>query len=485
MSRRDTRPDICAECENLVPEMTITNARSYVPGLEREVPLYDGRQVRYVNLDNAATTPPLKPVLDCLSSFSNWYSSVHRGSGYKSLLSTHTYDKCREVVADFIGADLSHHALIFVQNATHGLNKLAGRICLREGQTILTTAMEHHSNLLPWQRLPCNVEYVDVNLRDGTLDMDDMERKIRKHRGELKLVSVTAASNVTGVIPPVRRIARLAHENGAMVAVDATQLVPHRPLHMGNPDDPERIDFAAFSAHKMYAPFGSGVLVGPHEVFENGPPDMVGGGTVEAVTLDDTIWAEPPEREEAGTPNLLGAVALATAARALQKIGMHEVAAHERVLTRHALRRLERLDGLTLYGQENPELQRDRIGVIAMNAPNLSHGKLAAALGYEWGIGVRNGCFCAQPYVRNLLGVSDEEMMSIVNKLAAGDHATVAGMVRLSLGIYNNKEDVDRFVDAIEHILENGPRADYVVHPEHHDYVPADHTPRYEHQSPL
>ncbi len=464
---------LCTDCAEALPDVHLANVREFFPGLARRVPLYDGQAAQYINLDNAATTPPFTPVTECLGRFFDWYSSVHRGTGFKSLLSTHVYEKCREVVAEFIGADLSYHSLIFVQNATHGLNKLAMRMCLPRGRTVLTTVMEHHSNLLPWRKLPCKVVHVGIDPSDGSLDMRDLERKLRRHRRRLCLVTVTGASNVTGNMPPIRRIAQLAHQHGAMFAVDATQLVPHRPFRLGAPDDPQRIDFAAFSGHKMYAPFGCGVLVGPRRLFEEGPPDMVGGGTINAVTLSDTSWAAPPEREEAGTPNVLGAMALATAVRVLDSIGMPELAEHERELTRRALRGLTSIRGLTLYGQRDVDLSQDRIGVVPMKADGLSHSQLASALGYEWGIGVRNGCFCAQPYVRELLGVSEREMREIMAKLEAGDHATVPGMVRMSLGVYNTAEEVDIFLEAVERVVRDGPQADYVIDETHMDYVPA------------
>lgn len=460
------------EYDQKTSAVTVANVREFVAGLEHQVPLVDGRKVTYVNLDNAATTPPFKLVLDCLEHFSQWYSSIHRGTGFKSLLSTHVYERCRQVVADFIGADLSYYTLIFVQNATHALNKLAMRTCVPDGHMVLSTVMEHHSNMLPWRRLGCKVEYVGIGRKDGALDLGDLENKIRRNAGQVCLVTVSGASNVTGTIPPIRHIARLAHAHGAMIAVDATQLVPHRRFKMGAPDDPERIDFAAFSAHKMYAPFGSGVLVGPRWVFEKGPPDMVGGGTINAVTMDEIIWTAPPERDEAGTPNMLGALALATAVNMLKSIGMDNLAAHERDLTRRLLARLVRMEGLSLYGLQDPTLTEDRLGVIALNTEKLQHAELAAVLGYEWGIGVRNGCFCAQPYVRELLGISKEQMQSIVKKLATGDHSTVPGIVRVSLGVYNTTEEVDYLIEALESIIARGPRVKYVLDSRYMDYAP-------------
>lgn len=469
---QDRMRDLCSRCDELVAPVNIGNVRQYIPGLERTVPILGRLEVPYVNLDNAATTPPFETVVECMGQFFEWYSSVHRGTGFKSLLSTHTYERCREVIGEFIGADLSHHTVIFVQNATHALNKLAMRFCPGCDHVVITTQMEHHSNLLPWRKLGCAVKYVAVNRADGSLDMEDMRRKIAEAAGGSFLVTCTMGSNVTGEMPPVRRIARMVHEAGGMMAVDATQYVPHRRLDMGAPDDPERLDFAAFSAHKMYAPFGSGVLVGPCDVFEAGPPDMVGGGTIRAVTLEETLWAEPPERDEAGTPNVLGALAIGVAARTMMSIGLDEIAEHERALTRRALSRLMKIDGLTVYGRRDPDLLVDRLGVIPVNIEGIEHSRLAAMLGHEHGIGVRSGCFCAQPYVRELLGLSEEEMNAVLRKLACGDHATIPGMVRMSLGCYNTEDEVDVFVEAVQKLLRDGPGASYVIDPRHMDYVP-------------
>jgi cysteine desulfurase/selenocysteine lyase len=477
--------DLCQACCELARGITIDNVRDHVVGIDRRVPLFDGRLVPYVNLDNAATTPPFGPVVECARQFLNWYASVHRGSGFKSLLSTHVYERCRGAIAEFVGADLSHHALIFTQNATHALNKLAMHVCPTDGRKILTTVMEHHSNMLPWRKLGSQVDYVRIERADGSLDLADLEDKIRRSAPHLSLVTVTGASNVTGIMPPIRRIARLAHAHGALLAVDASQLVPHRALKMGAPDDPERIDFLAFSGHKMYAPLGTGVLVGPRSAFEERDPDHVGGGTVHAVTMDDVMWAALPEKEEAGTPNVLGCLALACATKVLESIGMDNVAEHERQLTRRALSRLGSLDGLTLYGPLDAELRHDRIGVITLNAEGFSHAKLAAILGHEWGIGVRNGCFCAQPYVRELLGITDDEMRRIVARLAAGDHATVPGMVRISFGVYNTIDEVDHLVEALRSILSDGPRANYILDDQYLDYVPYPAAVRIGDYSPL
>jgi len=459
--------------------------RAQVAGVKANVPLYDGSSVAYVDFDNAATTPAFLPVVDCVQRYQEYYSSIHRGTGFKSLLSTRLYEVCRHIVADFIGAHSENQCLVFTQNATHGLNKLANRLALQPDDVVVTTQMEHHSNLLPWRYSGCRVAVARIRREDGTLDLADLEGKLRKHAGRVRLVTCTGASNVTGELPPFRRVARLAHEHGAWFALDATQLVPHRPFAMGDPDDPECVDFMVFSAHKMYAPFGCGVLAGRCDVFEEGRPDVVGGGAVHAVTGEDVFWQGLPAKEEAGTPNLIGALALARAVQVLQQVGMDEVAEHERELTRHLLTGLLSVDGVRLFGRQDPDLHVDRLGICALEARGFSHAMLAAVLGYEWGIGVRNGCFCAQPYVRELLGVSTVEEQKAVSQLVQGDHSNVPGLVRVSLGVYNTPEEIDRLIEALRAILADGPRARYVLHPEHHDYVPADGQIDYDAYLPL
>jgi selenocysteine lyase/cysteine desulfurase len=440
--------------------VSVAQARKIVSGLEQEVPLLDGSWRRYVNLDNAATTPPFQCVVDHVNSLLEWYSSVHRGTGFKSLLSSHVYERARRVVGEFLGADPAHYAMVFCANTTDAINRLCRCQCLEKDQVVLTTVMEHHSNLLPW-RFCGQVDYARISRTDGSLDIEHLESKLREHGGKVKLVTITGASNVTGIIPPIRRIAALVHAHGARLLVDGAQLVPHRPLAMGAPEDPERIDFLVFSGHKMYAPFGSGGLIGPRECFEKATPFPIGGGAVELVTLSEVEWAGVPERQEAGTPNLVGAAALAKAAQTLQEIGMENVAAHERGLTAEALRRFAAIPGLRVYGDADPSLARDRVGVIPVVLEGVHHSLVATALGYEYGIGVRHGCFCAQPYVGRLLGIDDEAMAAYAGQIRAGDRTNLPGFVRVSVGLYNTFEEIAYLADALGEIAARGPRGRY------------------------
>ncbi|MET0551894.1 MAG: aminotransferase class V-fold PLP-dependent enzyme [Vicinamibacteria bacterium] len=423
--------------------------RDRLIGLGEALPVLGGRRRPYVNLDNAATTPPLRSVVEAVGQFLPYYSSVHRGSGYKSRVSTAAYDEAHRTVARFVGADPDTAAVVFGKNTTEAVNKLSYRYPLPEDAVVLTTLMEHHSNDLPW-RARARVVRADVT-PEGRLDEADFDRLLHLHRGRIALVTVSGASNVTGFVQPVHRLARKAHAAGARILVDAAQLAPHRAIDVRHPEDPEHLDFVALSAHKLYAPFGTGALVGHRDVFLQGAPEYRGGGTVDTVTADDVSWADVPDREEAGSPNVIGAVALAAALQALHG-SMEAIATHERALTSYALRRLRRLPGVTVYGETDPGRVDDRVGVIPFNLEGIPHGLVAAVLGFEEGIGVRNGCFCAQPYVARLLGIGD----------ARTDGGGVrAGMVRLSFGAYNTSDDVDALVEALARIRHGDFRGRY------------------------
>jgi len=446
-------------------------ARARIVGVDRLVPLLDGSRVPYVNLDNAASTPPLQDALQAINALAPYYSSVHRGSGFKSRLSTGAYEWARAVIGRFVGADPATHTVVFGKNTTEAINKLSYRLPIGADQVVISTQLEHHSNDLPW-RARARVLHARA-LDCGRLDEDHLDELLTAHAGRIALVTVTGASNVTGYIQPIHRIARKAHAAGAPVLVDAAQLAPHRSVDVRRSDDPEHLDFLTLSAHKMYAPFGTGALIAPRELFRHAPPEYSGGGTVEAVTLDEVDWAEPPEREEAGSPNVLGAVAMAAAARALQEMDLAAVARHERELLAYALRRLAEVPGLVVYGERDPEAAgRDKVGVIPFNLADEPHARVAAVLGYEHGVGVRNGCFCAHPYVVRLLHLPPAEAASWRRRVLQGDHTALPGMVRMSLGCYSNQEDVDRLVAGLHAIARGDVRGAYRVERATGDYLP-------------
>jgi len=446
------------------------NLRDEIVGIDQLVPLLDGSQVTYVNLDNAASTPAFKHVKEKTDEAFNWYSSVHRGSGFKSLLSTQLYDEAREIVLDFVGASHEHDVIVFCKNTSEALNILANRFPFEPGDMVLTTGMEHHSNDLPW-RAVAEVLHTAI-LPDGSLDMQDFQDKLERFSGRIKLVAVTGASNVTGYMPPIYDIAELAHKHGALVSIDCAQLMPHRKVDMLPPDSPRHLDFIQFAAHKVYAPLGSGGLVGPRDFFNRGEPHYKGGGTVEIVTLDEVIWTSAPEREEAGSPNVIGAIALAASLKFLSQVGMGAIAAHEAELTRYALNKLTALPGIRLFGSTDPAQAEKRVGAIPFMVEGLSHGKVAAILGFEGGIGVRDGCFCAHPYILRLLHITDEEYARYHDRVLGHNRSDLPGLIRMSFGCYSNFEDVDRLVNMLGRITSGDYEGDYLVDTHSGSYYP-------------
>jgi len=437
--------------------LTLDDLRRDIIGIDTRVPLLDGTERPYVFLDNGASTPTFGKVLERLRSFLPWYSGVHRGTGFKSLLATEIFDRTHEVVARFVGADTTRNMVVFTKNTTESVNKLSNRWGFAPGDIVITTGMEHHSNDLPWRK---NAKVVHVGTQpDGSLDLKELRDAISRHRGKVRLVAVSGASNITGICQPVHQIAEWAHEAGAPLFVDAAQLAPHRKIDMLPDDDPGHIDFLALSAHKMYAPFGIGVLVGPIDFFEQGEPDMVGGGVVDVVTLDEVVWKHAPHKDEAGSPNVVGAVALAESITILESVGLDAIEAHEHELLEYAYNKLKLIDGVSLYGPVD-DLSR-KVGVIPFTLDGMHHALVAAVLSVEGAIGVRNGFFCAQPYVKKLLGVSKEQELDAGCGIGDGDRSRTPGMVRASLGCYSNREDIDRFVEMVDIIARKEFRGTY------------------------
>ncbi|MGB8252245.1 MAG: aminotransferase class V-fold PLP-dependent enzyme [Anaerolineaceae bacterium] len=452
----------------------MANSRDYrnlFVGLDQQVPLLDGTCCQYINFDNAASTPPMQPVKDTLDRFLPYYSSVHRGTGFKSQLSTWAYDNARDVILLFVGADPQTHTVIFGKNTTEAVNKLAHRLPFTpERNVVLVSLMEHHSNDLPW-RCAGQVEHIATH-PDGSLDEEDFDRLLSRYSRQVALVSITGASNVTGFINPIHRLAEKTHRAGAQIAVDCAQLAPHRKISMGSLGDPQHLDYIFISGHKMYAPFGTGALIGRRDTFEAGNPDLRGGGQVEIVTVDDVTWTDPPEKDEAGSPNVVGAVALSAAIRTLNKIGMDNVAAHEAGLTTYLLERLPQVPGLTIFGDHDPKNTLARLGVVPVNFEQYQHAMVSAILGYEFGIGVRHGCFCAHPYLLSLLGVNQAEAEVVRDQMRAHDKRSVPGLVRISFGLYNTVDEIDALLDALVKIVRGEFKGEYTQHKASGEYRP-------------
>jgi selenocysteine lyase/cysteine desulfurase len=412
-------------------------------GYEKKVPTSGGFK-RYINFDNAASTPPFKAVMEHILKEAEWYSSVHRGSGFKSRYSTDKYEASRQVIADFIGADLQHDVVIFTKNTTDSINKLSHYLSTLPGEIVIYTKIEHHSNELPWLK----EKSICIGLKDGELDLGELEMALKLNRGHIKLLAVSGGSNVTGYTPPIYTIAEMAHHAGAKIIVDGAQLVPHRPVKTYPIGDPRHLDFLAFSGHKMYAPFGVGVLVGPREFFRNKPPSQVGGGTIKGMGPSGIQWNDPPEVEEAGSPNVLGALAVAKAAQILEQIGWENLIEHEQSLLSYTLEKLQQIPNITLYHAGT----KHHIGVISFNIQGMEHSTVAKYFADNKGIGVRSGCFCARSYVQNLLQLSPPEVKAVQARITDNNQSPTPGMVRISFGCYNKFSEVDCLIDALQEL---------------------------------
>ncbi len=297
------------------------------------VPCLDGRERPYRDLDCAASTPALGVVADAVADFLPWYSSVHRGAGYKSRRATAAYEAARDSVHRFARRPADgDDVVVLVRNTTEAINHLAYRLRLEPDDVVVSTVVEHHANLLPWARV-AQRRWVECGV-DGTFNTEDVVAVLDAGRPPA-LLALTGASNVTGWLPPVEEICHVAHARGVPVLLDAAQLAPHRPLPAGP-------DFVAFSGHKLYAPYGAGALIGPRRTFETGDPFLAGGGAVDLVDLDEVAWTDPPEREEAGSPNVIGAVAFGAAMDELGRLGWDAIGAHEAALAGATPRRAAR-----------------------------------------------------------------------------------------------------------------------------------------------
>ncbi len=414
--------------------------RSEILEFRVETLFYSGR---YTNLDNAATTSPFKTVEDAVKTAIVEYGSVHRGSGQKSKLSTDKYENARETVRKFVGASPKNYA-VFTKNTTEAINQAASLLSAISGK-VLVSDIEHSSNLLPWLK---NGDVVQYQTKiDGTLHVEEVERSL-KENSDIKLVSITGSSNVTGYKPPIHKLARIAHKHGARVLVDACQLVPHAKINVKQDDSPEHIDFVTFSGHKMYAPFGSGVLIGPKEFFDGVMPYQIGGGNLPYITRDlqvkrfETVRAHDP-----GTPNALGAIAMAEAIRTLEEIGFDNIQDYEEDLVRRAYAKLRRLDSVIMH------VKQENLGtVLPFEIKNLDSYLVAEILAQEYGIGVRAGSFCTYELLRKLKSVSDEQDRQISKEVDKGLTRNIPTLVRASFGLVNNSDDVERLSNALKEI---------------------------------
>ncbi|MFE2810117.1 aminotransferase class V-fold PLP-dependent enzyme [Streptomyces nigra] len=425
-----------------------------VLGADVTVPLVTGGEVAYAALDYAASAPALQRVWDDVAAYAPYYGSVHRGAGYLSQLSTDLFENARRTVAEFLGCR-EDDQVVFTRSTTDSLNLLAA--ALPVGCEVFVFETEHHASLLPWR--DARVTYLDAPRTPGEA-VRTLEHALadREPHGPA-LVCVTGASNVTGELWPVRELAAAAHAHGARIVLDAAQLAPHHPVNVRDLD----VDWVAFSGHKLYAPFGTGVLAGRADWLRAAGPYLAGGGASRSVTRRedggvDVEWHDSAARHEAGSPNVIGAYAVASACKALTEAGFDSLVARERQLiekVRTGLAEVPEVRVLSLFGDDAP-----RVGVISFVVEGWNSSHFAAALSAEYGIGVRDGLFCAHPLVRTLLG-GDPQTQGECGAPEAAPGEKSLNAIRVSFGAGTPDEHVERFVTAVKELVTDGARWNY------------------------
>ncbi len=469
-------------------------ARDFI-GLDRTDPVIGGATARRVYLDTTATALMPNVVWDGLREYlaaasANSHTDAHRAGRDTTL----AIEQSRDAIGRLVSYDPSRDVVLFTANGATGATNFLARALfppelrpvikrftddpppsfvkplrdalgpagadaideLRARPVVISTHMEHHSNLLPWMEAVghANVFFAKVDPDTGALDMNDLARLLDQHGSRVRLVTLTAVSNVTGIANPVHKVARMAHEIGAQIMVDGAQWVPHAPVQMHTGDPAECIDYLVLSGHKLYAPGSRGALIGNLTTLSaRRCVTDVGGGMVEYVTVDDfAIKDEVTAREEAGTPNIPGSIAMGLIAEALMQIGMDEIAEAEHEMTAALIDRLSAIDAVQIYG--STDLAKvPRAGVVSFNVADLHHGLVAAFLNDYHNIAVRNGCFCAMPYANALMHFDFNASTTFREEMLCGDRRNIPGMVRASLGVYSTREDIDALGAAIEDLL--------------------------------
>lgn len=398
--------------------MNAREIRQMFPILDQEV---NGKPLVY--LDSAATSQKPVPVIEAIDKYYREYNSnVHRGVHTLGTRATDGYEGAREKVRKFINAK-STEEVIFTRGTTTSINTVAasyGRANLSEGDEIVISYMEHHSNIIPWQQVAkqtgATLKYLPLQ-EDGTISLEDVRTTVT---ADTKIVSIMQVSNVLGVMNPIKEIAKIAHENGAIMVVDGAQSAPHMKIDVQDLN----CDFLAFSGHKMCGPTGIGVLYGKKNLLEKMEPVEFGGEMIDFVGLYESTWKELPWKFEGGTPIIAGAQGLGAAIDFLEQIGLEEIEAYEHKLAAYAMEKMSAIDGMTIYG---PKEASKRAGLVTFNIDDVHPHDVATVLDAE-GIAVRAGHHCAQPLMKWL---------------------KVSATARASFYLYNTEEDIDKLVSGL------------------------------------
>lgn len=428
-------------------------------GLDTEYRTADGKRLVRLHMDGAASPLPATEALNAIQALLPHYSNTHSYVHNSAHISTHALNWAHTQMLEFLNAKAHDYTAIFMgAGTTAAVNRLARGLhqARPERNIVLVSAMEHHANDLPHRQFGNEVHYIPLTGHDasqGAIDLEQLETLLQTHQGKVNYVAFSYISNVTGIINPVSEITRLAHRYGAQVVVDAAQAVAHKEITLSDPDPSNEIDFLLFSGHKVYCPTAPGVLIAKKASLSGLKGQDLGGGSVADVSYYDfQLLTEYPQKEQSGTPNIVGAIALARVLKALSQIGIRKIEQHNQQLMGELIEALSSLSNIEIYGDENVA----RLGALSFNHRYIDHGLLAAILNDYYVIAVRNECFCAHPYVSSLLketlwqidlsNVAIDEQQSYINRKR--------GMVRASISLYNTSDDIERLIQALIEIDE-------------------------------
>jgi len=456
---------LTAQISELSGDALFQRVRSDFLGLNTEYTLATGETTSRVYLDSTASTLMMGVAHRTANEFLRHYSNTHSEMHFSAKIATKTYNWVHRRILEFVNADPEEFTCFFTgSGVTAGMNRIARMFNhLRpEKDIVLVSIMEHHSNDLPHRKHGGKVMHIPVDTHESTMgciDMELLESYLQEFEGRVNYVSVTGISNVTGIINPINEVAELAHKYGAYVVVDAAQLAAHVPIQMSGFDNSDmEVDALLFSGHKTYAPGSPGVVIARKSFLSVVEPEEVGGGMVDRVFPENYYVTQKfPDREEAGTPNILGAITLGASIHVLDRIGMDLVIKEDMDITNYCLKQMLERDEVVIYGETCTD-SCPRAGTISFNVKQMNHGLVAAILNDYYNIAVRNECFCAHPYVEKMLELTHSEQIQKAKK----DNHQIAwhtepwmGMVRVSFGIYNIHDEVDLFIKAITDIIEN------------------------------
>ncbi len=443
------------------PRKLIEKLRQSTTGIDVQYPLANGKTSRRIYLDSTASTLQLGVVKDVMEKFLPYYANTHTNVHFNAKLSTREFDWAHDMMLEFVDADPKDYGCFFVgSGTTGGINRIARTLSRKrpDRDVVITSIMEHHSNDLPHRKHFNKVVHIPVVVTEqglGSVDLKRLEAALEQYGDRVNYISVTGVSNVTGIINPIYDVAELAHRYGTLILVDAAQMAAHVPIKMSGHANPLRnLDMVAMSGHKIYTPSSPGVVITRRELFSGVEPVEVGGGMVDDVYVEHYLSTENfPDREEAGTPNIAGAIALASVLYTLKKIGMDAIDEEESELVAYAVSKLTKIDHVVVYGHTDTRSFR-RTGAVSINIQGMHHSLTAAILNDYFNIAVRNACFCAHPYVREMISDElSEQMDGLSNEELEALADLHRGMVRASFGIYNTREDVDALADALTEIV--------------------------------